>query len=248
MPSLDRMVHDARRGVGERRDRTPLAELQRIAADLDPIRPFTESVVGEEIAIVPHLRAADARLLAALEAAEVEGVAVTTASGDDDGSAEALARIAAQTSLPILQHDVIVDPYQLYEGRVAGAHGAVLIAAAFRDEHEALTELFTIGYDLGLDVVVEVREEEEVDEVLDLLDPDSFLLRNDGRRGDDLERAFTLLEEVPAGKVVLADGGIRTRDAVLELERAGVDAVLVGADVLGADPAAAIQDLRGNGR
>ena len=61
--------------------------------------------------------------------------------------------------------------------------------------------------------------------MLDLLDPDSFLVQNHLEdRGFDLERTFSLLEEVPAGKAVLSEGGIQTRDEVLALERAGVDA------------------------
>ena len=87
----------------------------------------------------------------------------------------------------------------------------------------------SVAGELGLDVVVEVAEEEEIELVLDLLDPDSFLVQNHLEdRGFDLERTFSLLEEVPAGKAVLSEGGIQTRDEVLALERAGVDAAILG--------------------
>jgi len=87
----------------------------------------------------------------------------------------------------------------------------------------------SVAGELGLDVVVEVAEEEEIEVALALLDPDSFLVENRLEdKGFDLERTFSLLEEVPAGKVVLSEGGIRTRDQVLALERAGVDAAILG--------------------
>ena len=92
--------------------------------------------------------------------------------------------------------------------------------------------MHAVAGELGLDVVVEVAEEEEIELVLDLLDPDSFLVQNhlEDRRFD-LERTFSLLEEVPAGKAVLSEGGIQTRDEVLALERAGVDAAILGDSV-----------------
>jgi indole-3-glycerol phosphate synthase len=103
---------------------------------------------------------------------------------------------------------------------------------------------------LGLDVVVEVADEEELELALDLLDPDSFLIQNlrGGRDEPDFEHTFSLLEEVPAGKVVLSEGGIRHRDHVLALESAGVDAAVLGDWVreLGISPTFDI--LRGDSR
>jgi indole-3-glycerol phosphate synthase len=105
----------------------------------------------------------------------------------------------------------------------------VLIAAAFDDDEDGFVRMQAVAGELGLDVVVEVAEEEEIEVALELLDPDSFLVENRLEdRGFDLERTFSLLEEVPAGKVVLSEGGIRTREQVLALERAGVDAAILG--------------------
>ena len=86
----------------------------------------------------------------------------------------------------------------------------MLLAAAFEDD-SALADLYDLAVELGLDVVVEVGEEEEIERVLELLDPDTFIIRNrkDGGKEADFERTFSLLEEVPAGKAVLSHGGIR---------------------------------------
>jgi len=220
MPSLDRLISSSRRAVEERRGSRPLLELEEAVRHLDSIRPFTEGVVGEEISFVLRLTEADPALLAEAQEAGAAGLAI---------AADAVPPGLESTRLPVLHKGVLIDPYQLYESRLAGADGVVLIAAAFDGSDDAFVHMHSVAGELGLDVVVEVAEEEEIELVLELLDPDSFLVQNHLEdRGFDLERTFSLLEEVPAGKAVLSEGGIQTRDEVLALERAGVDAAILG--------------------
>ena len=220
MPSLDRRISSSRRALEERRGSRPLLELEEAVRHMDAIRPFTEAIVGEEICFVLRVDAADPALLASADAAGVSGLAVP---GD------AVPAGFEETALPVLHKGVLIDPYQLYESRLSGADGVVLIAAAFDDDEDGFVRMQSVAGELGLDVVVEVAEEEEIEVALALLDPDSFLVENRLEdKGFDLERTFSLLEEVPAGKVVLSEGGIRTRDQVLALERAGVDAAILG--------------------
>ena len=84
--------------------------------------------------------------------------------------------------------------------------------------------------ELGLDCVVEVRSEEQLEFALERIDPEIFLLAaaRDGVDTDALSQALELLPDVPAGKLAVADVGVSSRDQVDELERAGVDAVIVG--------------------
>ena len=101
---------------------------------------------------------------------------------------------------------------------------------------------------LDLDVIVEVAHEHEIEDVLELLDPDSFLMRNRGSDDDgavDFERTFSLLEEVPAGKIVVSQGGVRHREQVVELERSGVDAAILGPWAAAGDLAETLGMLRG---
>jgi Indole-3-glycerol phosphate synthase len=241
MASLDRMINSSRRAMEQRRDARPLEALEVAVRDLDPIRPFTESVVGEEIAFVLRVGDADATFLAAAASAGVGGLAVP---GDSVPAA------FTETWLPVLHKGVLIDPYQLYESRLAGADGVVLIAEAFDGEDERFTEMQMVAAQLGLDVVLEVADEDEVEHVLDLLDPDSFLIQNvrPGRQEADFEHTFSLLEEVPAGKVVLSEGGIRNRDQVLALESAGVDAAVLGDWVQRLGIARTLDVLRGDER
>ena len=240
MSSLDRMISSSRRALEQRRDARPLAQLEQAVTGLEPIRPFTEGVVGEEISFVLRVSAAEPALI---EAAEAAGAAGLSVPGD------AVPQGLDTTWLPVLHKGVLIDPYQLYESRLGGADGVVLIAGAFDGEDERLAEMQSVALQLGLDVVVEVADEEELELALDLLDPDSFLIQNlRGRDEPDFEHTFSLLEEVPAGKVVLSEGGIRHRDQVLALESAGVDAAVLGDWVheLGIGPTFDI--LRGDSR
>jgi indole-3-glycerol phosphate synthase len=98
------------------------------------------------------------------------------------------------------------------------------------EEHEGngdLERIFEQAIDLGLDCVVAVRDEDELRLALDRVDPEIFLLSAVRVEGDGLEHVLSLLQDVPAGKLAVAELDVRDRDEVAELERAGVDAVIV---------------------
>lgn len=241
MPSLEKRLSSARKEVEQRRSARPLGDLEAAVAALPQIRPFTEAMSGEEIDFVLRLKDVDSTLLRTAEDHEVAGLAA---------SVEPLAALHRETALPLLLTDVIVDGYQLYEARLAGAGGVVLIAAAFGDENDHMADLCSLAGSIGLDVIVEVSDEEEIADTLELLDPDSFLVRNRPEDGGavDFERTFSLLEEVPAGKFVLSQGGVREREEVDALERAGVDAVILGPWAAAGDLADTLRVLRGESR
>jgi indole-3-glycerol phosphate synthase len=105
----------------------------------------------------------------------------------------------------------------------------VTVASAGEDT-EWLVRQHAEAIELGLDCVVEVRTEEQLELALELLDPEIFLLAaGDDHDGGALDGALELLPDVPAGKLAVADVPVSSREQVEELERAGVDAVIVGA-------------------
>jgi indole-3-glycerol phosphate synthase len=135
------------------------------------------------------------------------------------------------TTLPLL-YRVDAEPHA---ARAAGADACLLIFERNEDEGR-LEELQAHATALGLEVVVDVHDEESLEAALERIDPEVFLLSP--READDdephLERVLDLLPDVPAGKLAIADLHVVTRDEVLALERAGFDAVIVGsADVAG---------------
>lgn len=242
MPSLDRHISETRRAVDKRRSVRPQAELEAAVEQLKPIRPFTEWVGGEEIAFI--LRAREPYPAEVLEDAAQAGIAGIAVDTD-----ETLRGTAPTTSLPVLHWGLLVDAYQLYEARLDGAQGVVLIAEALDDDDGLFHDLQSVAWDMGLDVVVQVASEDEIEHVLDLLDPDSFLIRNGHREGAlDFEHTFSLLEEVPAGKTVISQGGIRTREQVMALEGSGVDAAVIGRWACDQGISASLDLLRGDSR
>ncbi|HEX2161761.1 MAG TPA: indole-3-glycerol phosphate synthase TrpC, partial [Thermoleophilaceae bacterium] len=150
------------------------------------------------------------------------------------------------TALPILRKDFTVDPYMLYEARAAGADAVLLVVGSI-DEAE-LAELLAASRTLDLDAIVEVHEPDELELAL-AVDADVIGINNRDLAdfSVDVARTFDLLPDVPAGKVVVSESGIVRREQIEELERVGVDAVLVGETVMRADdPEAAVRALVGH--
>src|SRR4051812_10339245 len=108
MPSLDKRLSSTRREVEERRRARPLAQLEREVAALAPIRPFTESIAGEEISFVQRVKEADGALLELAEELDVAGLAAALGP---------LADMAADNPRPVLFSDIIVGAHPLYECR-----------------------------------------------------------------------------------------------------------------------------------
>src|SRR5205085_3981304 len=134
--------------------------------------------------------------------------------------------IRAASELPILWR----SSAGIAEAASAGADAYLVVVEDLHEEDDRLERLHAEALDLGLDCVVEVRDEEELEIALERLDPEIFLLS--GREDDGespLARALELLPDVPAGKLAVADVPVSGREQVDELERAGVDAVIVGA-------------------
>ena len=176
---------------------------------------FSEAISeGDGISVVPVLEG-DVEALAALaEAAGAEAVAVRAAD---------VAPVRARTALAIVARDG--DP----EAVAAAGADAVVIEYERYSEEGLLEGVYAVAYELGLDVAVDVREEEQLEEALERIDPEVVLISERGLDDDeeDLERTLDLLADVPAGKLVVSEAWVESREQVLALERAGVDAILV---------------------
>lgn len=161
------------------------------------------------------------------------------------GKLSHLEEIRRVVKLPLLRKDFIIDPYQLYETRVAGAD-AVLLIAALLDKKE-LEGLLRLARELGLGCLVEAHTEKELKKVLDT---SATLLGINNRNLQtfqiDLETTLRLRPLIPRDKIVVSESGINTRADVLRLKEAGIDAILVGeALMLAEDPGAKIRELMG---
>jgi indole-3-glycerol phosphate synthase len=177
------------------------------------IRRLSQAISeGDGISVLVFVSDLGAARAAATDGAE--GIALTGA----------VTGIREATSLPILYEGI--GPGQ---AREAGADAWSLRVEHTRDEDELLERHYAEAAELGLECVVDVQDEEELELALERLDPEIFLLspRDAGEDEDPLERILDLLPDVPAGKLAIAELETATRDEVIALERAGVDAVLV---------------------
>jgi indole-3-glycerol phosphate synthase len=144
------------------------------------------------------------------------------------GEPDFLKQARASCDLPVLRKDFIVDAYQVYETAAAGADALLLIVAALTLDE--LADLHAEAQALDLDVLVEVHDERELEHALETIDADVIGINNRDLSdfSVDLDRTYELLSEVPAGKTVVSESGFHSREQLDELERVGVDAVLVG--------------------
>jgi indole-3-glycerol phosphate synthase len=254
---IEQLIDAARLGVEERRSRTSQADLESRLPERGRDRPFNEALVRPGLSLIAEFKrrspsagdisaaATVADQVAAYERGGAAALSVLTDGAHFGGSLDDLRAARAACDLPILRKDFIVEPYQLYEAAVYGADAVLLIVRAL-DEAE-LRGLYEAARRLDLDCLVEVHDGEELERAL-RLDADVIGINN--RNLDhgtvDVATTYELMPDVPAGKTVVAESGISTRVELDELERVGVDAVLIGEALMSAaDPEALARELTG---
>ena len=258
MSVLDQIVEATRDEVERRRASVSLAALEAALRERPQGRPFSEALTRPGVSVIAeHKRRSPSagalregvsvvEIAQAYERGGATALSILTEPFHFSGSLEDLRAARAATSLPVLRKDFIVDGYQVYESAAAGADAILLIVAAL--EVDVLAELLGEARALDLDVVVEVHDEEELDRALEVVDADVIGINNRDLVdfSVDIERTYELLSDVPAGKTVVSESGFHTREQLDDLERVGVDAVLIGESLMrAADIEAACRALTG---
>lgn len=177
---------------------------------------------------------------------ELGGAACMSVLTDRDffqGSETYLQQARVACSLPVIRKDFIVDPYQVVEARAIGADCILLIVACLEDGQMA--ELSACAAELGMDVLVEVHDREELHRALPL---ETRLVginnRNLNTFETTLQTTFDLLPEIPEGRIVVTESAIHTREDVDAMREKGVDTFLVGEAFMRADdPGEKLRDL-----
>jgi indole-3-glycerol phosphate synthase len=239
MSVLERIVDDTRDEVTRRRQSVPLARLEAAIAERPEARPFSEALLRPGISLIAEHKRRSPSAGTIREGATVEDIVLAYERGGAaalsiltepfhfGGSLDDLRAARAVTELPVLRKDFIVDPYQLYEAAVAGADAILLIVAAL--DPDVLYDLLSEARALDLDALVEIHDERELEIALDVeADVLGINNRDLGDFSVDIERTYHLLADIPAGKTVVSESGFSTRDQLDELDRVGVDAVLIG--------------------
>jgi indole-3-glycerol phosphate synthase len=189
-----------------------------------------------------------AAIIDAYEHGGASALSVLTEGPNFGGSLEDLRAARASSGLPLLRKDFVVDEYQLLEARAAGADAVLLIVAALADEE--LAALDEAARALGLDVLVEVHDRDELERAL-VLGASSIGINNRDLRdfSVDVGRTKLLRNAIPDGIAVVSESGISSSEQLRSLEQDGVDAVLVGESLMRSpDPARALGSLLGRGQ
>jgi indole-3-glycerol phosphate synthase len=259
---LEAIAASVRAALAVRRAAVPFDDLARTAGRRRPDGPrFRDALAraGRVNVIAECKRRSPARGVLAgdyapadiarvYERAGAAAVSVLTEPTFFDGALAHLEAVRDATSLPLLRKDFIVDEYQLFEACAAGAD-AVLLIVALLDEM-SLRRLAARARDLGLAALVEVHSRAELaaarDAGAEIIGVNSRDLRT---LAVDVRVCDELADEAPAGCVMVAESGIRTRDDVARLAARGYSAVLVGERLMTApDPAAVLEGLCGTPR
>jgi indole-3-glycerol phosphate synthase len=187
-------------------------------------------------------------LVRAYEAGGAAAISVLTEPTRFGGSANDLVLARKSVALPLLKKDFHVDVSQIFEARVLGASAALVIARAVTPGR--LKDLITAGADVALEILVEVRDERELDLALSL---NASLIGVNNRNLEtleiDAETSLRILPFIPRGVAAIAESGVKSAADVKRFADAGADAVLVGSELSGArDPEAVARSLTGVAR
>jgi indole-3-glycerol phosphate synthase len=252
---LEDLIGATHARLEERRRVRPFGELESMVEDAPRCLPFAEALSRPGTSVIAeHKRrspsagtiregASVTDIVRAYERGGAAALSILTEQDHFGGSLDDLAEARRVSDIPILRKDFTIDPYQIYEARAYGADAVLLVVGSL--ELRGLGMLLGIARELEMDAIVEVHDEEELETALDI-DADVIGINNRDLEdfSVDLQVTFELLADVPAGKTVVSESGIHTRQDVEELEGVGVDAVLVGEALMRApDPEAACRDL-----
>jgi indole-3-glycerol phosphate synthase len=231
------------------------AELERLALASGSVPSFRGALQGQWIAVIAEVKRSSpskgainpgldlARQVRAYEAGGAAAISILTEPTRFGGSADDLVLARKSVALPLLKKDFHVDVSQIFEARALGASAALVIARAVPPER--LRDLMTAGLDAALEILVEVRDERELDLALSL---NATMIGVNNRNLETLEidaaTALRILPLVPRGVVAIAESGVKSAADVKRVADAGADAVLVGSELSGAgDPEAAVRSL-----
>lgn len=256
---LDRIVARKRQEVAERRAVVSETALRERIPTASPVRGFAAQMLAQTAAsrsaVIAEIKRASpskgllrADFQPALHAAQYAKAGATCLSvlTDQDffqGSDQDLLDARAACDLPVIRKDFMIDPYQIYESRALGADCVLLIVAALKDAE--LHALFQCARDVGLDVLVEVHDGDELARAL-LLDTPLIGINNRNLHTFEtrLETTYGLLDQVPADRVLITESGIVQRADVEAMHAHAVFGFLVGeAFMRQPDPGVALQDL-----
>ena len=253
MSFLDELLESTRARVEETKKKLSEEALEQRVASSPPPREFSRSLQGDGLSVIAEIKRAsplkgplnldlDAGPLArAYAEGGAAAISVLTEPEGFKGSIEDM-QAARDAGLPVLRKDFVIEPFQILESRAYGADAVLLIVKALGDE---LSDLASACRAVGMDALVEVHDEHELERAIDA---GATLIGVNHRDLDtfevDPDRTRKLALLAPDGVTLVALSGVSRKQEMLELAEAGADAVLIGETlVTAADPVAKLREL-----
>jgi indole-3-glycerol phosphate synthase len=252
---LDRILEARRASVDHRKRLLPETALKYGVKAAPPVRDFVAALSRDSINILAELKPASPSrgvirdpfdpiaIAKSLQSAGAAALSVLTEEDFFHGSLKNLRDARKNTTLPILRKDFIFDPWQVWESRANDSDSFLLIVAALGEVQ--LSELLTLGRELGMEPLVEVHTREELHRAL------TAGARIIGVNNRDLktltvnpEISYALITEIPDKCIAVCESGLRSHEDLSKLRSAGFDAFLIGEHLmLSPDPGAALAQL-----
>jgi len=255
---LDEIINFKKIEVKEKKRQAPVAGLEKKLKNVPAPRGFLNK--SNKIQLIAELKKASpsrgilradfepAKLALACADAGAGALSVLTDQKFFQGSNEYMKSVVEAVSIPVLKKDFVIDEYQIVEGRAYGASAVLLLVSVLSTE--MLERFIGLCRDLGMGALVEAYNEEEIKRALDAGAKTIGINNRDLKTFKvDIENTACLAEKIPEDKIIVGESGIKTRDDMLYLQKAGVDAALVGESIMTAEqPENVVKELLGYGK
>lgn len=240
---LDEIIAHKRVEVEQRKRSVPREILKERIAQAGRPRDFRSALRRNGVSLIAEIKRASPSkgdILPAVDAVELAGlyeaagacaISVLTDEKYFKGRLTDLTEVRRHVKLPCLRKEFIINPYQIYEARAAGADAVLLIVRILDDAQ--LKEFHALTTSLGMAALVETHTEAEIDRALEA---GAHIIGINNRDLDtltvDVNITLELRKHVPGGHTLVSESGIHTRAHVKALENGGIDAILVGESLL----------------
>ena len=236
--------------IKQRSSQKSINDLMQEAASALPIRPFVgalkDTIADRKPAIIAEIKKASpskgvmredfhpAEIAQSYEAGGASCLSVLTDKEYFQGSEDYLLAARDACSLPILRKDFTIDPYQVYEARAINADCILLIVSALKDSQMA--ELYSVATELGMDALIEVHDEQELERALKLDAPLVGINNRNLRTFDtDLNTTIRMLDQLSDKHLIVTESGIHTVEDIQLMRDNKVNTFLVGEAFMRAD-------------
>lgn len=240
---LTKIVDRKREEIAERSKTVSLADLKAMSQDIAPARGFVKAIQTKldqgQSAVIAEIKKASpskgvlrehfvpADIAKSYEQAGAACMSVLTDADFFQGHEDYLKQARAACSLPAIRKDFLVDEYQIYEAKSIGADCVLLIVACLSQQQ--LADLTGLSHELGMDVLIEVHDGDELDVALTVDNPLVGINNRNLHTFDvSLDNTYQLLDRIPENRIVVTESGIHTTADVADMRAHQVNAFLVG--------------------